>query len=377
MKLSLLCGTVMSGIISLGLASAAHAEDFKIGIIQSLTGSPAFIGQPLKDGMLLAIEHINEKGLAGEGNKIIATVEDDAGDRGQAISLLSRFASDQSMLMEVGPTTGAIAAAAAAAANDLKFPALIQSNVVAVAEAGPWSFMFSQPPDVIMPPFAEYAADKLGVKNCSVISILDNEAYVNLAKKFQAVVESKGVKIAGYEGVKLADIDFSALGVKLADSGIDCVFISAPAAMSANIIIQLRQAGLPDDVKILGHNAFSSPEFIKTGGSAVEGVYLYSEWVPGGVSDLEKEFAKSYEAKYGRPADNWAPQGYSQLLIVADALKRVGPNPTREKIRDALEASKDIPVVVGQGKFNWDDKRISHFGLYVMQVKDGEFIQAQ
>ncbi len=377
MKPLMLCRTALAGALALGTVATAHAEDFKIAIIQSLTGSPAFIGQPLKDGMLLAIEHINERGLAGEGNRIIATVEDDAGDRGQAISLLTRFASDQSILMEVGPTTGAIAAAAAAAANDLKMPALIQANVEAVAKAGPWSFMFSQLPDVIMPPFAEYAADTIGVKNCSVISILDNEAYVALAKKFQDVVESKGVNIASYEGVKLQDIDFSALGVKLADSDIDCVFVSAPAAQSANIIIQLRQAGLSPDVKILGHNAFSSPEFINTGGSAVEGVYLYSEWVPGGVSDMEKEFAAAYEAKYGRPADNWAPQGYSQLLIVADALKRAGPNPTREKIRDALEASQDVAIVVGEGKFNWDENRVSHFGLYIMQVQDGEFVQVQ
>ena len=357
-------------------ATAAGATDYKIAIVESLTGSVAFIGVPVRDGLLIGIDEINEKGLVGPGNKIVASVDDDAGDRGQALSLIARYAADPSVLMMVGPTTGAIAPSAAAAANDAKFPVFVHSNLAKVAEAGPWSFLFSQPSEVVIPNIVNYAVDKVKVKSCSIVTILDNEAYVALAKGFQDGVAAKGVKIAGYEGVKLADIDFSALGVKLAAGDEDCVFVSAPATMSANIITQLKQAGLNSKVKIFGHNAFSSPDLVKIGGAAVEGVYFYAEWAPGGSSPEGKDFAARYAKKFGREPDSWSPQGHAIAMIVADTIRRAGPNPTRESIRAALTATKDVPVIIGRGKYGFNEKRIPDFGVTVLTVKDGKFVAA-
>ena len=76
-------------------------------VLQSLTGGAAFIGAPVKDGMVLAAEEINRKAELGAGNTLKVIVADDANDRAQTLPLLTRYAADPSVLLIMGPTSGA------------------------------------------------------------------------------------------------------------------------------------------------------------------------------------------------------------------------------------------------------------------------------
>ncbi|MDF3904323.1 ABC transporter substrate-binding protein [Paracoccus sp. AS002] len=374
MSLRILMGTALAA--SAAFAPMAMAKEVKVAIIQSLTGSPAFIGRGIADGAVMAIEDINAKGLAGEGVTIQYTLDDDAGDRGQALGLIGRRAADSENIAIIGPTTGAIAPAAPAAANDLGILAYMQSNNDAVPQAGPWSFPFSQPASIATPPIADYAAQKRGVQNCAVITVLDNEAYVAMANVFMERVREHGVQ-AQLDGVKLSDIDFSALAVKVSQSDADCLFIATPAALGANVIMQFKQAGLDPEVQIFGLQSLASPEFLNTGGSAVEGVTVIGEWTPGGFDEPSRAFAEAYKARHGVEADNWAPQGYSTMMVFADALRRAGPDATREELRDALAGIKDVPVIVGEGVYNFTPERAATFGMGILTVKDGSFARPE
>ncbi len=359
-----------------GMSCAASSAEYTVVVLQSLTGGAAFIGAPVKDGMVLAAEEINRKGEMGAGNTLKVVVADDANDRAQTLPLLTRYAADPSVLLIMGPTSGALAVAAANAANDLKLPLVTTTNSTDVLKAGQWSGILTQPAGVTIPYMANYAADKLKVKNCTVIGISDVEAYVTLQKTFETAVKAKGVTIGAIESIKGTDSDFSAVATKVAGGNQDCVFISAAAPQSANIVIQLRQAGLDPKVKVMGHNALASPAFVKSGGKAVEDVYLIGDWVPGGADDFGKAFAIAYKAKYNTEADNWAAVGYGGMRVAAAALKAAGPNPTREAVRAALSKVKDVKVVVGQGNYAVDAERVPRVGMNVLQVKNGNFVLA-
>ena len=366
--------------LALGLLASAScmaaATEYTVVVLQSLTGAAAFIGAPLKDGAVLAAEEINRKGELGAGNSIKLIVADDANDRAQALQLLTRYAADPAVLLVMGPTSGATAVAAASGANDLKLPLLATSNSTDVLKAGPWSTIVTQPANITIPYIANYAADKLKLKNCTVIGISDVEAYVTLQKTFESAVKAKGVTIGAVEAIKGSDSDFAALATKVAGGNQDCVFISAAAPQAANIVIQLRQAGLDPKVKVLGHNSLASPQFVERGGKAVEGVYLMGDWVPGGADDLGKTFAAAYKTKYNTDADNWAAVGYSAMRVVAATLKAAGANPTRDQMRAAKDKVKDVKVVVGQGNFSNDADRVPRFGMNVLTVQNAKFVLA-
>ncbi|RJL20264.1 ABC transporter substrate-binding protein [Paracoccus siganidrum] len=366
----------VAGVIAGALATPVAAGDIKVAIIHSLTGAPAFIGVPYVDGLTLGIDQINEQKALGPNTRIVYSRDDDAGDRGQAMGLLTRHAADSGVRLILGTTTGAISPATAAAAVDLEVPFLSLSGADAVSQAAPWAFPMTQPPRVTVPEMARFAGEELSLEKCTIFSVMESEAYIAMAKFFEESARGYGIEIAGYETIKQTDFDFSALAVKVAQSDVDCVFISTPAPAGANLVMQLRQAGLDPEVKILGHTALSSPDFLTVGEGAVEGVYLLSEFPPGGTDESGRAFAEAYKARYGKEADNWAAIGYATSQVLAAALSAAGEDPSREAVRDAIAGVKDVPVIVGSGRFNFTEDRFVTTGMNILQVRDGAFASA-
>lgn len=361
--------TLMSGV-------AAQAAEHSVLVMQALTGPSAFVGVSVRKGAILAIEESNGKQELGTGNILKPIEADDASDRNQTVTLLQRYAADPKVLLVMGPTSGAAAVAGANAANDLKIPLMTITNSHDVLKAGQWSHILTQPPSVSLPYMVNYAVEKLQVKNCTVIGIHDIEIYTQMQKHFEDGVKARGVRISSVEAIKSSDADFSALATKVAAKAQDCVFVSATAPQGANIILQLRQAGLDPKVKILGHVTMTSPQFIERGGAAVEGVYVMGDWLVGGRDDASRAFARAYKAKYNAEADGWNAVGYSAMRVAINAIKNAGANPTRETVRAAIGKTKDVPVVVGSGKYSYDAQRVPTYGMSILQVKGGQFVLA-
>jgi branched-chain amino acid transport system substrate-binding protein len=363
---------VMAGFL---LASQAlQAADRKIVILQALTGGAAFVGVPASEGMKFAADELNAKNFLG-ADKIVYEVADSATARAQAMAAITRYAADPSVLFILGPTTAPESIPSAGVANDAKIGMKAMTNAVALLAAGPYGFISAQPPVITMPQLGDYAVDVAKVKSCATIRFSDNEAYVDLERLFVEHTEKRGMKFVDRSGIKSTDSDFSTIATRIVAAKPDCVVLFTLGPSAANLAIQLKQAGLPANVKLIGQTGLSSPQLIQIGGAAVEGLVFNSDWTPGGNSPAAQAFATAYKAKTGKDADNWAALGYSYMTVVAHALKNAGPNPTRESIRDALAKTKDVPVVVGTGKYSYVN-RIPTYGSVFLVVKDGKFAVA-
>ena len=370
--------TIRHVAIAAGLAFAAHAvhaADRKIVILQALTGGAAFVGVPASEGMKFAADEMNARNFLGGGDKIVLEVADSASARPQAMAAVTRYAADPSVLFILGPTTAPESIPSAGVANDAKIGMKAMTNAVALLAAGPWGFISAQPPVITMPQLGDYAVDVAKVKSCATIRFTDNEAYVDLERMFVEHTEKRGMKFVDRTGIKQADSDFSTIATRIVAAKPDCVVLFTLGPSAANLAIQLKQAGLPPTVKLIGQTGLSSPQLVQIGGAAVEGLVFNSDWTPGGNTPAAQAFAAAYKAKTGKDADNWAALGYSYMTVVGHALKAASPNPTREKIRDALAKTKDVPVVVGTGKYSYVD-RIPTYGSVFLMVKDGKFVPA-
>ena len=354
--------------------SFAIAADRKIVILQALTGGAAFVGVPASEGMKFAAEEMNAKNFLG-ADKIVVEVADSASARPQAMAAVTRYAADPSVLFILGPTTAPESIPSAGVANDAKIGMKAMTNAVALLTAGPWGFISAQPPSITMPQLGDYAVDVAKVKACATIRFSDNEAYVDLERIFVEHTEKRGMKILDRTGIKQADSDFSTIATRIVAAKPDCVVLFTLGPSAANLAIQLKQAGLPASVRLIGQSGLSSPQLVQIGGAAVEGLVFSSDWTPGGNSPSSQAFAAAYKAKTGKDADNWAALGYSYMTVVGNALKAAGPNPTRESLRDAMIKTKDVPVVVGGGKYSYVN-RIPTYGSTFLMVKDGKFVPA-
>jgi len=57
--------------------------------------------------------------------------------------------------------------------------------------------------------------------------------------------------------------------------------------------------------------------------------------------------------------------------VIASAVKGIDGDVTRENLRQALTATKDVPVLMGEGSMTFGDGRVPLHGSVVMRVNDG------
>ena len=352
---------------------AARAEDFVIGVEHALTGPIAFVGVPSNNAIQLAADEINASGVLG-ANRIRLEIADGASDKAQAMTLLSRFAADPAVLMVIGPTSSVDALAAAPLANDLRIAMFTTALSSEVLKAGPWVFKGTIAPTVFMHDIAAYAVDKLHVARCSLVFDRQNEATVASKNLFRATVADHGVEIVSEDGVLGSDSDFSAIVTKAIDANPDCLMISTQAPVSANLIVQMRQGGLPAGVHVIGTTTESSQQYIDIAGAAANGVVFGADFVPGGRDDAGRTFVADYQKRFGAKADNYAAISYTMMQLAARAIMAAGPHPTRQAVRDALAATKDVPVIIGQGRFSLGPDRSVQYGAALLTIRDGHYL---
>ena len=354
----------------------AQAETYKIGVINALTGTYAFGGVPIQNAMKLAIEQGNESGKLGDV-KLEVVEGDSASDKGQTITLVSRLAQDPALLMIIGPTTSLEGTAGAPVANEQKVALFGIGSSRGIVQAGPWSFKVQQVGDDMLGELSKYVAEHTDIKKIAVVFDRSNDGFVSQKNAFVAGLQGTGVEVVSEDGILSSDTDFLAIGTRLANSGIDAFFVAAPAEVGANVVVQARQAGVPMEVPMVGPSSFATPAFIDTAGGAAEGSIVIADYFIGSKNPGNEEFVASYEAKYGAKPDNWAAMGFALASLAVEAVKQAGPEPTREKVRDALAGLRDVPTILGNGTWTMDsDDFDPHYGAAILKVEDGGLVLA-
>lgn len=352
-------------------ATQALADDVKVGVVVSETATYAFVGVPLVNGMKLAAKELSENDGWG-GHTVDIVYQDNRSDKQEAIALITRMAQSENADIVIGPIATSEAMATGPVANDLKIPMFTTATSPEVLKAGPYIFKSTETADAYMAPVGEHVAG-LKPKGCFLVSIRDNEGYIRQRNVFRDIMQGAGIEILGDESILAADTDFTALSTKIVTAEPDCLFVTTPPEQAANIIIQARQAGLEGDTILAGDSGAGSQKFVDAGGSAVDGMFFPASFVAD-ASDSAKAFSKAYETTYGKAPDIWAATGYTMMQTVANAIRNAGDDVNRETLRTAMADTKNLDVVMGQGKLTFDENRIPSMGGIVMQLKDGAWV---
>jgi branched-chain amino acid transport system substrate-binding protein len=352
-------------------ALPASAQELPVGIFNATTGTFAFGGVPIQNGMRLALEEANQKGLPG-GAKIKILEGDTAADKAQAINLANQFGRRDRVLLMMGPTNSFEAIAAGPVANELQVPMFAIGSSNAILATGPWAFKVQAQAVDIMGILAKYVAEKSDIKKIALVFDQGSDGIIEQKNAFRDAVKAGGVAIVSENGILTSEPNFLALATKLASQDVDAIFVGAPPEITANLTIQLRQAGLPAKVRIVGPSALASQKYIKTGGGAVEGTIIIADYSANNSNPLNAAFVNAYKARYKETPDNWAAMGYTLAQIGVQAIRNAGPNPDRAKIRAELEKINNVPVVIGNGMWVKDKDRHPTYGGVMLTVKNGD-----
>ncbi len=351
------------------LPCAANAEEkLKIGLLATLSGPPAVLGQQIRNGFTLAVSALGGK-LGGRETDVL--VDDDELKPDVAITKAKAFVERDKVDFVVGPVFSnvlqAIVRPVTEAGTILISPNAGTSNF-AGKDCNANLFVASYQNDQVHEVLGQDAHDA-GYK--TVVIIVPNyqagkDAAAGFKRKF-------GAEPADEIYVPLGQLDYSAELSKIAALKPQAIFVFLPGGMGVNFVKQFRQAGLADTITFL--SAFTVDEStLPAQQDAALGMFGGANWAPNLDNPDNKAFVAAYEKAYGAIPATYAFQAYDAALMIDSAIRAVKGNLSdKAALQSALEKA-DFRSLRGNFKFNTNHFPVQDF--YLVQVakrSDGKF----
>jgi branched-chain amino acid transport system substrate-binding protein len=361
-----------SAAIALLLGTAANPalaqEKIKIGVILTLSGPAAALGQQVRDGFALAVKDLG--GKIG-GRDVDVVVADDELKPDAAVTKVKGLLERDKVDFVVGPIFSNILQAIHRPVTESKV-FLISPNAGPSSYAGkdcsPFFYVTSYQNDQVHEILGKVAQDRgyrrvyLMVPNYQAGR--DSVAGFKLDYKGEIVEESY---------MPLGTLDFQPELSKISSLKPDALFTFMPGGMGVNLVKQYRQAGLADTVPVL--SAFTVDEStLPAQQDAAIGMFGGANWAPNLDNPQNKKFVAAYEAAYNGVPGTYAFQAYDAAMLIDSAVKAVkGDLSNKEALAAALKKA-DFTSLRGSFKFNTNGYPIQDFYLTkVAKRPDGKF----
>jgi len=349
------------------LPAVAVAAPVKIGVINSMTGPQAPIGENLTNGIKLAEEELKAKGI-----DVQLVWEDDTGKPQVGLSAMEKLATRDGVAGVVGAYTSAVTNAVAKKAEQYKVPLVnpVSSKEDITRQGYKWVFRVSATT-------GDYAgvlinmATSLGKPKSIAILNENTDFGVSGAKSARTYAEKIGIKVVFEEAYSPGAPDYRSTLLKVKGTGPDLVFMVSYVADAILLMRQSREIGL-SPVAFLGAGAgFSTAEFASEKNIS-DGVFSSTQWTPDVPWPGAREFAQRYEKRFGKVPTYHAATAHAAMTILGETAAKAGGD--REKTRELL----------GSGAWNGIDGQVKFEGyegytnqnkheMLVEQVQDGKY----
>ncbi|WP_459616836.1 ABC transporter substrate-binding protein [Bordetella sp. 2513F-2] len=348
--------------LCMGAAGAAGAADgIKVGLLTTLSGPGAALGNEIRDGFNLAVANAGGK-LGGLPAEVIVADDQQKADAGrQAVERLLRR--DRVDIM-----TGMVFS------NVLLpvMPAILKSDTIYLStNTGPENFAgkgchpnffaVAWQNEDIPAAMGKYAADQ-GYKRVALIAP-DYPGGRESLNGFKRLYKG-GVAEEIY--TQLGQLDYAVEISQLRASKPDAVFFFLPGGMGVNFIKQFNGAGLSEQIALLAPGFSADEDTIGAVGDAIAGLFNASQWAADLDNAANRRFVADFQQRYGRVPTMYAAQGYDAALMLDAAVRRTGGNLDTEALREALRAA-DFESVRGHFAFNANQYPIQDYYLRVVE----------
>ena len=354
----------------LGFA-ASHAvaqEKIKIGVIVTLSGPAAGLGQQARDGFALAVKDLGGK-MGGRDVEVVAV--DDELKPDAAVTKVRGLLERDKVDFVVGPIFSNILQAIHKPVVDSK-TFLISPNAGPSSYAGKdcsrFFYVTSYQNDQVHEVLGKVAQER-GYKRVYVM-VPNYQAGKDSVAGFK--LDYKG-EIVEETYVPLGTLDFQVELSKIASTKPDAIFTFMPGGMGVSLVKQFKQAGLADQIPFL--SAFTVDEStLPAQQDAAVGMFGGANWAPNLDNPQSKKFVAEYEAAYNSVPATYAFQAYDAAMLIDSAVKAVKGDLTNKDAVAAALKKADFTSLRGGFKFNTNGYPIQDFYLTkVAKRADGKF----
>lgn len=349
-------------------ADRPSTDRLTVGILVTLSGPGAVLGQHARDGFALAVQ---QRGGKLGGRDVDLLVVDDELKPDVAVARARRLVEQDRADFVVGPIFSNVLAAIfrpVAGAGTILISPNAGPSTFAGKGCSPNFFATSYENNQVHEVLGAHAQER-GYKRAFLMAPnyqAGRDAVAGFKSKFRGEVLDE-------DFVPLTQIDFQADLARIASLKPDVVFAFMPGGLGVNLVKQFRQSGLADSIPFL--SAFTVDETtLPAQREAATGLYGGSTWAPDMDNPANKAFVAAFEAAYKYVPGVYAMQGFDAAQLIDGALKRTGGGTAdRDGLRAALRAA-DFTSPRGAFRFNNNGYPIQDFHLVqAAQREDGLF----
>jgi len=348
----------------------SEADRVSIGAIFPLSGPVAFYGNESRDGALLAIEQLNAAGGL-LGKQLVLVSEDDEGNAEKTVNAFTLLTTRNGVRHIIGSSTSAPTMAISTLAQRNRTVLISPSATnINVTRAGDYIFRacFIDPFQGIVG--ADFAFDNLRSRRAAILYDAGADYNTGLAEAFRNQFAAIGGQIVAYEAYQTGDVDYNAQITRIRAANPDVVYLPNYLNDVRLQAIQLRDLGI--NVPLVGGDGWDG--LIDLAGDEM----LNSYWSSGFASDTTDPkgmaFVRAYQARFNRPASQFAALGYDSMMLLADAIRAAGTFDT-PAVKDAL-ARINADYVTGRIRFDANRDPIKGASIHEIVRKDGKLANA-
>ena len=305
-------------------AGSGDVQVVKIASVAPMSGSQAHYGKDNANGVLMAVDDMNQKGMTLGGKKVRfeAVVEDDAADPKQATAVAQKLC-DSKVAGVVGHLNSGTTIPASKIYNDCGIPMVTgaATNPALTKPGYKTTFRIIANDDALGAALANHAK-KNNLKRVAVID--DRTAYgQGIAEVFAKVAKANGIEIVSSQFTTDKATDFMAILTATKAEKPDGIFYGGMDAQAGPMLRQMEQLGLTTQ-KFFGGDGICTMELAKLSGGAKP---LENVVCAVGGSSLSKmpggeEWKKRYDAAYPGQYQVYSPYTYDAAMLIMDAMQR-------------------------------------------------------
>jgi branched-chain amino acid transport system substrate-binding protein len=304
-----------------GCGAGGGSDEILIGGYMGLTGQTATFGISTRDGIVMAVDEVNQAGGVA-GKKLKVVVEDDQGRAEESATAVRKLVNQDGVVAVLGHIQSSCSLAAAPICQEAGVPMITPSSTnPKVTETGDYIFRVC-----FIDPFqgtvmAKFAYENKGVRKAAILRDVRNDYSVGLADYFISTFTGLGGQIVGDQSYSAGDTDFRAQLTALKGQSPEAIFVPGYYGDVGLIARQAREMGI--EVPLMGGDGWDSPELVALGRDALRNTFFSNHYSTDDQTPAVQNFVQTYKTRFGEVPDALAALGYDAAQFLATGLRRL------------------------------------------------------
>jgi branched-chain amino acid transport system substrate-binding protein len=355
---------VILAVVLIVTQTRKEEKEIKIGVILPLTGDGASLGEDCKNGIEIAKDEFNEKGM-----KIVLFYEDSQGKPDKAINAFYKLVGTGVKIIIGDLFSSPTLAIAPLAEKNKVF--IFSPGASNPKLSGISRYVFRNYPSDNLE--GELIAKYIKKKGFSKVALLypNNEYGVGLKNVFTETFLKLGGNVVLSEGYNEDETDFRSILTKVIHSSSDALYLPGYYYSIGRIAVQFKQMG--GRLPIFSNIGVEDPKLLDIAKDAVEGlVYTAPDVNLKSQAPQIQRFVKIYMSKYSKEPGFPAAYGYDTAIILFSVIRNYGSDP--ESIRKGLLENR-FEGITGSVTFKPTGDVIKPFVVKMIKNKKFETIE--